>query len=155
MYTENPFPYCLALSTVHTILGLLLGLFTLYLLLITCNLYTYTWRLPLKPYDYVINLAKYMPNLFFQGRWCFWEAPQVPPAPRSPCDVTELHSDALCHAPLLGKHAPVFLLIVHQLTFYPSIAPVNLIQPGDLRWRTGSLTAAAVNTQPDCLTVPL
>lgn len=81
MYTENPFPYCLALSTVHTISGWLLGLFTLYLLLITCNLYTYTWRLPLKPYDYVINLAKDMPNLFFQGRWCFWETPQAPPCP--------------------------------------------------------------------------
>lgn len=50
----------------------------------------------------------------------------------SPCDMAELHSDALRHTPLLGKHAPVLLLVVHQLTLYPSITPVNLIQPGHL-----------------------
>lgn len=50
----------------------------------------------------------------------------------SPRDVAELHSDALRHAPLRGKHPPILLLIVHQLTLYPSIAPVDLIQPGHL-----------------------
>lgn len=62
-----------------------------------------------------------------------------------PGDVAELHSNALRHAPLLGEHAPVLLLIVHQLTFDPRVAPVYLIQPGNLRRRTPPLTAAAVN----------
>lgn len=52
-----------------------------------------------------------------------------------PGDVAELHGDALRHAPLLRKHAPVLLLVVHQLPLDPSVAPVDFIQPGDLRRR--------------------
>jgi len=62
-----------------------------------------------------------------------------------PGDVAELHGDALRHAPLLGEHAPVLLLIVHQLPFDPRVAPVDLIQPGDLRRRTPPLTAPAAH----------
>lgn len=52
---------------------------------------------------------------------------------RSPGDVAELHGDALRHAPLLREHAPVLLLVVHQLTLDPSVAPVDLIQPRHLK----------------------
>lgn len=52
-----------------------------------------------------------------------------------PGDVAELHGDALRHAPLLRKHAPVLLLVVHQLPLDPGVAPVDFIQPGDLRRR--------------------
>lgn len=52
-----------------------------------------------------------------------------------PGDVAELHSDALRHAPLLRKHAAVLLLVVHQLPLDPGVAPVNFVQPGDLRNR--------------------
>ena len=43
--------------------------------------------------------------------------------------MAELHGDALCHAPLLGEHVAVLLLIVHQLPLEPCVAPVDLVQP--------------------------
>ena len=54
-----------------------------------------------------------------------------------PCDVAELHSDPLRHIPLLWEHASVLLLVVHQLTLDPGVAPVNLIQPCHLTKRQG------------------
>lgn len=59
----------------------------------------------------------------------------VQPRHSLPGDVAELHSDALRHAPLLRKHAAVLLLVVHQLPLDPGVAPVNFVQPGDLRNR--------------------
>lgn len=67
----------------------------------------------------------------------------------SPGDVAELHGDALRHAPLDGEHAPVFLLVIHQLPLDPSVAPVNLIQPGHLNPATNSILAAVVNIVMD------
>lgn len=67
----------------------------------------------------------------------------------SPGDVAELHGDALRHAPLGGEHAPVFLLVIHQLPLDPSVAPVNLIQPGHLNPATNSILAAVVNIVMD------
>lgn len=52
-----------------------------------------------------------------------------------PGDMAELHSDTLGHAPLFRKHTAVLLLIVHELTLYPCVAPVNLIQPCHLHLR--------------------
>lgn len=48
-------------------------------------------------------------------------------------DVAELHSDSLRHAPFFRKHAAIFFLVVYQLSFDPSIAAINLIQPGNLK----------------------
>lgn len=44
-----------------------------------------------------------------------------------PGDVAELHSNTLCHAPLFRKHAAIFLLVVHQLPFDPSVAAIDLV----------------------------
>lgn len=55
-----------------------------------------------------------------------------------PGDVAELHSNTLCHTPLLRKHAPILLLIVYKLSFDPSIAAINFVQPGNLSKRVGS-----------------
>lgn len=52
-----------------------------------------------------------------------------------PGDVAELHSNTLCHAPLLRKHAAIFFFIVQQLTFDPGVAAINLVQPRNLRKR--------------------
>lgn len=70
-----------------------------------------------------------------------WEAAGA--ARGSPGDVAELDGDALCHAPLGGEHAPVLLLVIHQLPLDPSVAPVNLIQPGHLNPRDKNLLAPA------------
>lgn len=95
--------------------------------------------LPLRSHSCVPCLAEEMPILFPRSVVLLGSTTSLPG------DVAELHSNALRHAPLLGEHAPVLLLIVHQLTFDPRVAPVYLIQPGNLRRRTPPLTAAAVN----------
>lgn len=66
--------------------------------------------------------------------------------------MAELHGDALRHAPLRREHAPVLLLVIHQLPLDPSVAPVDLIQPGHLNpmdnnflASTASLAAAVAN----------
>ena len=57
-----------------------------------------------------------------------------------PGDVAELYSDAFGHTPLFRKHASVLLLIVHQLTLNPGVAPVDLIQPSYLGQWTNTLS---------------
>lgn len=54
-----------------------------------------------------------------------------------PGDVAELHSNTLCHAPLLRKHAPILLLIVYKLAFNPGVAAIDLVQPRNLSNQVG------------------
>ncbi len=61
-----------------------------------------------------------------------------------PGDVAELDSNTLSHAPLLRKHASVFLLIVHQLPFDPSVAAIDLVQPCNLSNKVGGFS---INTK--------
>lgn len=47
--------------------------------------------------------------------------------------MAKFYCNPLGHVPLTWKHTTIFLLIVHKLAFYPGIASVDFVQPGDLR----------------------
>lgn len=60
--------------------------------------------------------------------------------------MAKLYCNPLGHVPFTWKHTAIFLLIVHKLAFYPSIASVDFVQPGNLRKAGAKSTSVLISS---------
>ena len=65
--------------------------------------------------------------------------------------MAKFYCDPLGHVPLTWKHTAIFLLIVHELAFYPGIASVDFVQPGNLIRKGGNKSHPVLRSSVDSL----